>query len=99
MSRVITMIPARMASSRLPNKILLDVNGKSVLQRVYENVKAVIEGDASYRSIALTEKYLQNKVSQEELAPYIDATSKLIFDLIPVYYSATNYAELKPRPH
>ena len=34
-----------MASSRLPNKILLDVNGKSVLQRVYENVKAVIEGD------------------------------------------------------
>jgi len=45
MSRVITMIPARMASSRLPNKILLDVNGKSVLQRVYENVKAVIEGD------------------------------------------------------
>jgi len=39
------MIPARMASSRLPNKILLDVNGKSVLQRVYENVKAVIEGD------------------------------------------------------
>jgi len=45
MSRVITMIPARMASSRLPNKILLDVNGKSILQRVYENVRSVIDGD------------------------------------------------------
>ena len=28
MSKVITMIPARLASSRLPNKILLDINGK-----------------------------------------------------------------------
>ena len=39
MSKIITMIPVRMASSRLPNKPLLDVNGKTVLQRVYENVK------------------------------------------------------------
>ena len=45
MSRVITMIPVRMASTRLPNKPLLDINGKSVLQRVYENVKADVPGD------------------------------------------------------
>ena len=45
MSRVITMIPVRMASTRLPNKPLLDVNGKSILQRVYENVKACVPGD------------------------------------------------------
>lgn len=45
MSRVITMIPVRMASTRLPNKPLLDVNGKTVLQRVYENVKKCIPGD------------------------------------------------------
>lgn len=45
MSKVITMIPARMASSRLPNKPLLDINGKPLIQRVYENVKAAIEGD------------------------------------------------------
>ncbi len=45
MSKVITMIPVRMASTRLPNKPLLDVNGKSVLQRVYENVKACVPGD------------------------------------------------------
>ena len=45
MSRVITMIPVRMASTRLPNKPLLDINGKTVLQRVYENVKNVVPGD------------------------------------------------------
>lgn len=45
MSKIITMIPVRMASTRLPNKPLLDVNGKSVLQRVYENVKACVPGD------------------------------------------------------
>lgn len=45
MSKVITMIPARMASSRLPNKPLLDINGKPLIQRVYENVKAAINGD------------------------------------------------------
>lgn len=45
MSKVITMIPARMASSRLPNKPLLDINGKPLIQRVYENVKAAIKGD------------------------------------------------------
>lgn len=45
MSKVITMIPARLASSRLPNKILLDINGKPLIQRVYENVRNSIEGD------------------------------------------------------
>lgn len=45
MSKVITIIPARMASSRLPNKPLLDVNGKPLIQRVYENVKKSIKGD------------------------------------------------------
>lgn len=49
-------------------------------------VKMVIEGDASYRSIALVEKYLQEKVDEEELMSYINTTSKLIYDLIPVYY-------------
>ena len=45
MSKVITMIPARLAASRLPNKPLLDINGKTLIQRVYENVKAAIKGD------------------------------------------------------
>ncbi|MDR2526271.1 MAG: 3-deoxy-manno-octulosonate cytidylyltransferase [Rickettsiales bacterium] len=45
MSSVITIIPARMKATRLPNKPLLDVNGKSVIQRVCENVRNVIDGD------------------------------------------------------
>ena len=45
MSKVITMIPVRMAATRLPNKPLLDINGKSLIQRVYENVSKVIPGD------------------------------------------------------
>lgn len=45
MSKIITMIPVRMASTRLPNKPLLDINGKTLVQRVYENVKKVVPGD------------------------------------------------------
>ena len=45
MARVITMIPVRMAATRCPNKPLLDINGKTLIQRVYENVSKVIPGD------------------------------------------------------
>lgn len=34
-----------MASSRLPNKPLVDINGKSLIQRVCENVQKAIKGD------------------------------------------------------
>jgi 3-deoxy-D-manno-octulosonate cytidylyltransferase len=38
---VTALIPARFASTRLPGKPLLDINGKSMIRRVYENaVKA-----------------------------------------------------------
>ncbi len=36
MSKKIVVIPARLNSTRLPNKVLLDLKGKSVVQRVYE---------------------------------------------------------------
>lgn len=45
MSKVITMIPVRMASTRLPNKPLLDINGKTLIHHVYEHVKAAVPGD------------------------------------------------------
>lgn len=45
MSNVITLIPTRMKATRLPNKPLIDVNGKSVIQRVCENAKKYIKGD------------------------------------------------------
>jgi 3-deoxy-manno-octulosonate cytidylyltransferase (CMP-KDO synthetase) len=39
------IIPARLESQRLDKKLLLDVNGKSVLQRTYEQVAKVEEVD------------------------------------------------------
>lgn len=38
---VTVAIPARLASTRLPGKILLEIAGKSILQHVYERVRAV----------------------------------------------------------
>src|SRR5690554_5671708 len=35
----LAIIPARYASSRFPGKPLIDLNGKSMIQRVYEGVK------------------------------------------------------------
>lgn len=37
--KVIGIIPARYASSRFPGKPLVDIGGKSMIQRVYEQVK------------------------------------------------------------
>lgn len=34
--KIITLIPARLKSSRLPEKALIDVNGKTLIRRVYE---------------------------------------------------------------
>lgn len=39
MSKVIAIIPARWASTRLPGKPLADINGKPMIQWVYEAVK------------------------------------------------------------
>jgi len=39
MSTILGIIPARYASSRFPGKPLVQINGKSMLQRVYEQAK------------------------------------------------------------
>jgi len=44
-SRVIIVIPARMGSTRLPGKALLDLGGKSVVQRVWEQAQKVHSAD------------------------------------------------------
>lgn len=45
MPNVVTLIPTRMKATRLPNKPLLNINGKSVIQIVCENAKKYIQGD------------------------------------------------------
>ena len=49
-------------------------------------VKVVIEGDASYRSVDLAKKYLEGKVEEQELNVYVEKTSGLIYNLMPIYY-------------
>lgn len=44
MNRVITLMPVRLAATRLPNKPLININGKTLVQRVYENVQRVMNG-------------------------------------------------------
>jgi len=44
MTNVITMMPVRLAATRLPNKPLLNINGKTLVQRVYENVEKAMKG-------------------------------------------------------
>jgi 3-deoxy-manno-octulosonate cytidylyltransferase (CMP-KDO synthetase) len=45
MSKIITMIPVRMASQRFPDKPLVNINGKTLIHRVYEHVTATDTGD------------------------------------------------------
>lgn len=42
---VATIIPVRMASQRFPNKPMADIAGKSLIQRVYDNVMEVTNGN------------------------------------------------------
>ena len=37
--KILGIIPARYASTRFPGKPLVDINGKSMIQRVYEQAK------------------------------------------------------------
>lgn len=45
MKKVLTIIPARLASTRLPNKPLADILGKPMIVRVYEQAKAANLGE------------------------------------------------------
>lgn len=44
-NKILTIIPVRLASTRLPNKPLADICGKSMIQRVYEQAKEADLGE------------------------------------------------------
>lgn len=52
MAKVLGIIPARYASSRFPGKPLIDLKGKSMIQRVYEGV---CKSDAFYKVVVATD--------------------------------------------
>jgi 3-deoxy-manno-octulosonate cytidylyltransferase (CMP-KDO synthetase) len=45
MSKILTIIPVRLASTRLPNKPLVDILGKSMIARVYKQALAANLGE------------------------------------------------------
>ena len=63
MTRVITMMPVRLAATRLPNKPLLDINGKTLVQRVYENVEKVMKGKTDI-AVAAGDQKIVDEVSK-----------------------------------
>lgn len=60
-NKVLTIIPARLASSRLPNKPLADICGKSMIQRVYEQAISADLGDVI---IACDSEEIANEVKR-----------------------------------
>ena len=71
MKKVI-VIPARLNSSRLPNKLLLNLGGKSIIQRVYEQCLKVTTVDDVY--IAVDDKKLLNHC--KDFTPNVIMTRK-----------------------
>ena len=61
MSKVIAIIPARWASTRLPGKPLADINGKPMIQRVYEAVK---KSDVDEIIVATDDERIFNAVAK-----------------------------------
>ncbi len=70
--RTVIVIPARLKSSRLPNKLLLDLGGKSIIRRVYEQCLKVEEITNVY--IAVDDEKL--KLHCEEFTENTLLTSK-----------------------
>tara|TARA_Y100000389_G_scaffold87099_1_gene83707 strand:- start:1491 stop:2201 length:711 start_codon:yes stop_codon:yes gene_type:complete len=61
MNKVIAIIPARWGSTRLPGKPLADINGKTMIQWVYE---AVQKSDADKVIVATDHKDIVNEVNR-----------------------------------
>ena len=59
---ILAIIPARFASTRFPGKPLIDINGKSMIQRVYEQAKKAFE----HVVVATDDESLQSTLAEIE---------------------------------
>ena len=75
MNRVITLMPVRLAATRLPNKPLININGKTLVQRVYENVQ---KGESFSNSLEMFKgtfpTFLISMVAAGEIGGMLDKT-------------------------
>ena len=56
--KIILVIPARYASTRFPGKPLIDINGKSMIHRVYDQCKQAIDPSLIY--VATDDERIEN---------------------------------------
>ena len=54
--KIVIAIPARLASKRLPNKVLKDINGKPMLRRVIEQCCLSTEKSQKFLSVQTQKK-------------------------------------------
>jgi spore coat polysaccharide biosynthesis protein SpsF len=84
--KVVAIIQARMGSTRLPGKVLLDLAGASVLSRVLERVRRADSIDEVV--VATTDKPSDNVIAQECLRYQIPVFRGQEEDVLDRYYRA-----------
>jgi spore coat polysaccharide biosynthesis protein SpsF len=84
--KVVAIIQARMGSTRLPGKVLLDLAGASILSRVLERVRRADSIDEVV--VATTDKPSDNVIAQECLRYQIPVFRGQEEDVLDRYYRA-----------
>jgi spore coat polysaccharide biosynthesis protein SpsF len=90
--RVVTIIQARMGSTRLPGKVLLDLDGKTVLARVVERVRRS-RTTASQVIVATTSGAGDNPVVEECHRLGVETFRGSEDDVLDRYYQAASRAD------
>lgn len=80
--RILGVIPARLASSRLPRKVLLPICGKPMLQRVYERVRESNRLD-----------HLTIATDSEEIRDFCASLQMPVIMTAPAHHSGTDRAQ------
>jgi len=72
MKKVVAVIQARMGSTRLPGKILLEIEGKPLIQHIYERLKNIqlIDEIVIATTNSSNEKYLEDFAKNQKISLY-----------------------------
>ncbi len=82
----VAIIQARMGSSRLPGKVLMDIAGKTMIQRVVERTRLARTLDAI--SIATTIDASDNPIAAFAISTGVSCTRGSLHDVLDRYYRA-----------
>jgi len=87
--RIITIIQARMGSTRLPGKVMFDLRGRTVLARVVERVRrSRLAGEVV---VATTTKTADDVVAEECRRLAVEVFRGSESDVLDRYYNAADY--------